>query len=436
MNKTKVDFIADLLSSKALKVEHREKLFLLVSKELSKIEDPDERIILKLKELEADIKQLKSEQATIDDNEEEYIIVKEVEPEGYTVPELLGEKLKAVKSDEAIQKRKAFWAKFANKKTQETEPNVQNEQINRDPKLLIKNKTSPPDPQGTKNFLTYFRDSEGLKYLTHDFKDPASPIDRITLINQAKKEFEEALNKYPSTPTYIRRRIEEFAFKENPEWLIRKGSEKIIINEGWCSNNFIEWFDNQKSPFIKHPCRNSKWNKLIIEPFKRSIQVRDEILLEVIEDNIRLINDNQEDRQIQFNYDEQSLKIADFYTDVDSLGLALYKIFVEIKKHAVKQNNLNVTLEYLPEFENRFKCIRICHLNSRPTKSFDKDFLGGDMTEVRTSLFSLCNWAIEGSFKDGSYRKYILYDKSISTKDTPFKLESEVKGFTHLLMFY
>ena len=44
MKKKKVDFIADLLSNKALKVEHKERLFSLLSKELDKIGESDETV--------------------------------------------------------------------------------------------------------------------------------------------------------------------------------------------------------------------------------------------------------------------------------------------------------------------------------------------------------------------------------------------------------
>ena len=273
MKKKKVDFIADLLSNKALKVEHKERLFSLLSKELDKIGESDESIILKLKELEADIKQIKSKQATIKEDEEEFTVGEEEEYKAYTVAELLGEKeLKEDESDETVKKRKAFWNMVSTKKNfiKGKEIDKQTTFINKE--NLGNEKTSnikivPPNPEATKNFLTYFRDSEGLKYLTHDFKDPSIPPERKTLLIQAKKEFEEALNKYPNTPIKLRRRIEEFAFKENPEWFIRRGSERKPINEGWCSKKFVEWFDSQKSPFIIHPCRSSKWNKLMIEPF-------------------------------------------------------------------------------------------------------------------------------------------------------------------------
>lgn len=282
--------------------------------------------------------------------------------------------------------------------------------------------------------MTYFRDSEGLKYLTHDFRDPTDPPDRNALLTIAKKEFDDALKKYPQTPIKLRRRIEEFAFKENPEWFVRRGLERFSILEGWSSKNFMEWYDNQKSPDIKHPCRSSKWNKLIVEPFKRSIQVRDEVLLEIIRENINGVFKNEEHNLFEIKYDEQSLKIADFYTDVDSLGLALYHIFSTIKEHAYRLKNYKVAIDFLPEFEGEYKCLRICHMGSKPTKQLTGEFLGGNLTELRNTLFGLCNWAIEGAFDTGHYRKYFLYDKSII--NTERKLDYEVDGFTHLLIFY
>ena len=291
-----------------------------------------------------------------------------------------------------------------------------------------------PNPENTKYFLSYFRDSDGLKYLTHDFKDPSNPPSRKVLLDVCKSDFEKAVELFPNIRDGLLRRIEEFAFKENPKWFIRKGDKKIEITEGWSSKNFIEWFDNQDINDVKHPCKNSKWNKLIIEPFKKSIQIREGILLDVINENIDLVFSREEKQLFTFLKDDDNLKLADFYTDVDALGTAVYHILNSIKKFGLNQSNFNISIEFLNDYENRFKCLKICHQNSKPTKILNRDFAGGDLLTIRKNLFGLCNWAIEASFENGTFRKYFLFDKSIP--DNEIKLSAEGKGFTHLLIFY
>jgi len=300
-------------------------------------------------------------------------------------------------------------------------------------KGLTTNPNESPKPLDTKKFLSYFRESNGLKYLTHDFPDLANPIPREKLLSIAKGEFEEAKENYPKTSVKLIRRIEEFAFKESPKWTIRKGDREIENNYGWSSTDFIEW---QENAVVKHPCRSSEWNKKMIEPFKRTIEVRDGLLLELIEEAISLAFTKDDLELFEFNYDKSALLSGRFFTDVDWLGQAFYKIFCGIKDKGEKQGCFKISIEYIDNFSDTFKSIKIIHHDSKPLSDSNFKFVdGGTFRDIRNALWSLCNWAIEAEFTNGYRQKFLLWDSSIKETDKEIT-QNETKGFTHLLLFY
>ena len=314
------------------------------------------------------------------------------------------------------------------------------EKVNTDLKVEIKHESNqqkkntivPPNPLHTKSFLTYFRDSEGLKYLTHDYKDLANKIPRETLLSIAKREFDEAKTKYPDVSFRLFRRVEEFAFKENPKWTIRKGKKVTNINLGWMSPEFIDW----EASSLVHPCMDSVWNTKMIEPFKRTIEVRDGLLLEIIEEAISLVFSKDDLDIFVISYDKDNLLSGRFFTDVDWFGQAIYKILSGTKKRAEKNGYYNISIEYKEVFDNSYKCLKIIHHHSKPNRNSESnDLISGDFSDIKKDLRSLCNWAIEAEFSNGFRRKYLLWDSNI--RETDFEVsKEEVKGFSHLLLFY
>src|ERR1700722_7629316 len=77
MEKTKIDFIADLLTSKRLDTSHKERFFSLAAEEIKKVEITDEKIwkeITKLKaEFEKEIERKKKEEDVFDKDANEFI---------------------------------------------------------------------------------------------------------------------------------------------------------------------------------------------------------------------------------------------------------------------------------------------------------------------------------------------------------------------------
>ncbi len=296
-------------------------------------------------------------------------------------------------------------------------------------------------PKETYLLLDFFSSNEGgIKNLTHAFN--LDSIEYETFINQCKSEFEQGINKYPNVPDALIKRIENFAFSKEPSWYIRKGKEKIVPKLGWSEPSFVEWYKSDK----KHPWYNDKYKNEMIIPFRESIRVRSdsEYLYKLISETFELVFGTASICQIIF--DGKNLKHADFYTDVDNLGQAIFEIFSTIKDMAIK--NFCNKIEVGFNTEGDFKFFFITHIDSLSTKrSDDKGFLGGNLRTIRSKLYGLCNYEINAKFPDGYFRKIILSDNDndkdevLSSrgnwmgKSYPIE-ENDVNGFTHILKFY
>jgi hypothetical protein len=293
-----------------------------------------------------------------------------------------------------------------------------------------------PKPKQTFELLSSFSSNDGgIKNLTHSFN--YGYIEYDELMKNCKEEFEEAIKEYPNVPIALLERIKQFAFSETPNWYYFRRNEKISIKKGWSEPTFIKWY---KENHI-HPANDSYYAKEMIIPFKETIQVRSDL-----GNLIKLI---QELSAITFNKSvnvtiNETVYSAQFYTDVDRLGLAIYHIFMAIKQASDKNFCDEVVINYT--IQNNFKQLEIIHIDSTPTKSVhDYDFLGGDLNSSKNYLWSLCNYDIIAKFKEGAFRKVILSDKEGETEKSEsgnsigksFPIDSDiVKGFTHVLKFY
>ena len=302
--------------------------------------------------------------------------------------------------------------------------------------------TSFHQPKDTYNLLSTFSSSDGgMKNLTHDFSDEFNGINYEDFINQCKEEFESARKSYPAVSDKLLRRIEEFAFKKRPKWFIRKGSKKVRYELGWSHPEIEEWYKRQKA----HPSKNANYKTNMIAPFKNSIQIRpdESNFVEIIKVASEEAFGNPSRIEVEI---DESVESASFYTDVDLLGYAIFKIFSIIDDVAKRNFADQVQIRYYSSKEN-FKMIEIEHVGSKCLKAArDPDFEGGDINEIKKSLWSLCNYEIRARFSDGAFRKIILSDKSkdldsnmttqkVAGKAYPIDADG-VDGFTHCLKFY
>jgi hypothetical protein len=301
---------------------------------------------------------------------------------------------------------------------------------------IIKQNKKKHKPKDTYELLNYFSSTDGgMKNLTHSFN--FGFIAYEDLMKKCKEEFEQGRKKYPNVPEALLKRVEDFAFSESPDWYIMRGDEKIEKKIGWAEPTFVKWYKEKQT----HPANDAYYNSEMIVPFKETIQVRSDI-----GNLIKLINDLS-DKVFQKETKpiiKEAMHTAQFYTDVDRLGLAIYHIFTAIKQASSKNFCDEVEVDF--EIQDGIKIIKIVHVDSTPTKSVnDFDFLGGDLGSVKINLWSLCNYDILAKFQEGEYRKVILSDKANETEKNEatgkwigknYKIEENVKGFTHVLKFY
>ena len=88
------------------------------------------------------------------------------------------------------------------------------------------------------------------------------------------------------------------------------------------------------------------------------------------------------------------------------------------------------------ELEDRSIEIIITQIGSvadKNVKTLLEDVNDGDFADIKKALTNLCDWSVESICEDGSFR--INYLHSNNVKDIE-QLETEVKGFTHILRFY
>ena len=315
-----------------------------------------------------------------------------------------------------------------------------------------KKKTDYPEPRQTYEFLSYFSQKDGgLKNLTHDFN--YGYIDYDVFMTQCRKDFEEGKRKYPKVPSRLLGRIESFAFRETPDWYIQKWlqNERKTIKHGWSDPEFIQWYKTNKI----HPSKDAFYNKEMIVPFKESIQVRSDTsnLVSLLNSLITKVFGEKPSCNVTVS---EEVKNAQFYTDVDSLGQALFQMFSTIKECSEKNFCDEVEVDYFTEED--YKVLTVTHIDSKPTKrADDKDYLGGNTKAIKNSLIGLCNYEICAVFPDGPYRKLILYnyeDYKKYQKDANTKIvvnekggrkeitilvpldPKTINGYTHKMMFY
>ena len=127
----------------------------------------------------------------------------------------------------------------------------------------------------------------------------------------------------------------------------------------------------------------------------------------------------------------------DFYTDVEKLRIGLGFIFSSINRRELKSNKIKV------EFKNirGIKRFRIIHLNSVSKKILDNEeeekLFSGDLNNAEKTLYQICDWSIIAQNpNDNEVNKInILFDAS-TNKPHKEKIEEQIEGFTHELIFY
>lgn len=299
---------------------------------------------------------------------------------------------------------------------------------------ILKDKKENSLPKKLVKTLTNFTVDTPIKYTTHlwdfggikkEYKDFRGFIEAVS--KQWKNIEKELKELSPNLHT----KIYNFLLNKssNDSWCSRAD-----ISIGWSSlEGLEEWCNEGNSPFdFKLPKPYEIDNKTIttfgevINLFKREIEIRNENnMLE------RIFLEEQEKLGGEFGVDLIKLKGRTFYTDVEKFQESIGRIFEEIRK----RNAYEICIEVV-EPNAEFIELKITQLNSSANRS-SKEMLNkvddGDFKILKENLTNLCDWSIESSNKQESYR--VNYLRSSNVKEIE-KLSYDVDRFTHILRFH
>jgi hypothetical protein len=196
--------------------------------------------------------------------------------------------------------------------------------------------------------------------------------------------------------------------------------------EDWC-NEGNNLFDFKLAKNYEVNAKTITTFGEIINLFKREIEIRNENnMLESI------FLEHQKKLGRKFSVELIKLKGRTFYTDVEKFKESIGRIFEEIKK---RNNAYEIRIEVI-EPNAKFIELKITQLNSfayRSAKEMIEEVDSGDFKMLKENLTNLCDWSIESSDEEESYRVNYLRSAKIQEIE---KISDSVDGFTHKLRFY
>ncbi len=271
------------------------------------------------------------------------------------------------------------------------------------------------------HFIDKFRDSEGIKFLTHSY-EKQSVFERAEILKTAEQEYSHFKNQLPRR---LDQRFIAYAFgkgKYKGKWYFN--NQPFDLN--WTSNQVVEWCKNNPG---MHPIE--KFGNEMIKPFQLSYKIENGLLAVYINEKLA--------KQLGEEYGNFDIQVIDcekatFKTDVDSLLAAFNSLFASIKQRKDKSNKIKIIFRR----KGRKRFLSIIHIDSFSDKSFEedeKDILSGDLTQVKQNLYNICDWSIIAKNPSNKYNKLnILYD--INQLAPREKVSDSIEGFTHILTFY
>jgi len=302
------------------------------------------------------------------------------------------------------------------------------EEINNQ-KLEIKEiDLSKHKPLDTNLFLIRFKSSNGLKFLTHKYDIPPSLFDYKEILSIAREEFDE-LTKQLVIPDRLKARVFQFAFGiPSKSWFFNG----IRHNINWQSPILLKWMES--NPHI-HPIQNDEFEKGLIYPFKRSIEIASPQLEELF---TRKLAENLKSEYTDFEIETIDLDKASFYTDVDAFQTGIGILINSIKQRSSKSKSLKIEFKRKSEAGKTKRVIRITHLNSICDKPLDrKELLKGDLLQAEEAFLGICDWSIiSNSSVDKVNKLNILFEINAKTEARQTIDSTLIEGFTHELTFY
>ncbi|WP_341228437.1 reverse transcriptase domain-containing protein [uncultured Arcticibacterium sp.] len=283
-------------------------------------------------------------------------------------------------------------------------------------------------PIDVTRFLLSFRSSEGLKFLTHDYDKADSVFNYLTVLDIAKKEFNQLSSQFV-IPGRLYKRIEQFAFGDpSKKWWFNK----VQYNLNWRSPELLSWLKVNPNT---HPIKSENFETSFITPFKKSIEIKAPELEYIFKNKLA---ENLASKYLSFDIELINLNKASFYTNVDALQVGISYIFKAIKQRFDNGNKIKVEFQRKADAEGRKRIIKIVHVGSECNKPLEKNELfQGDLLEAEKAFFGICDWSIISKSTDNSINKInILFDIN-SDRIVKEKIDdSLIEGFTHVLTFY
>ncbi len=304
-----------------------------------------------------------------------------------------------------------------------------NDTRNHTPQKLVKILTSFSSIDKPIKFTTHVWDFGNLREEYKDFEGFMSGV---------KKQFDNFKDELEELSPNLYKKIHTFLLETNPEndysWC-----SKAKINIGWSSlEGLKEHCNSGKKPCeFELPESLSKSIELptgaevttfgeVIDLFKQEIEIRRDF-----KNLSKVFRKIGKRLGADFTFNTQKID-RQFYTDTEKLTITLDKIFDGIKKH-----NDHKSVEVIAnEFDDGTIELKITQINSLSTLNANdlfKEAEDGDFADIKANLTNLCDWSVEGSFEDASFR--INYLKSNNVKDI-VELDNKPAGFTHILRFY
>ena len=302
-------------------------------------------------------------------------------------------------------------------------------------KYLQNQKETMSNPQKLITILTNFTIDTPIKYTTHlwDFgdikKEYGSFQGFIEAISKQWKSIEKELKELSPN---LHTKIYNFLLNKSNE---HSWCSRADISIGWSSLDGLEaWCNEGNNPFDFKLKENYEVdNKTlttfgeVINLFKREIEIRNENnMLESI------FLEEQKKLGRKFNVDLVKLKGRTFYTDVAKFKESIGRIFEEIKK---RDDAHKIRVEVLePDAESiELKITQLNSFANRSAKEMLEEVDDGDFKILKESLINLCDWSIESSYEQESYRVNYLRSSKIQEIEKPIL---SIDGFTHMLRFY
>jgi ankyrin repeat protein len=244
-------------------------------------------------------------------------------------------------------------------------------------------------------------------------------------MSAVKKQFDGIKTQLQEFSPNLYKKIYTFLIDKNPDdsysWC-----QKTKINIGWSSlDGLKEWCDSGNDAFafpLKHP--------ILMPPRKQIVSFGEIINLFKLEIEIRAGYKIANEFNIEFSK-------RDFYTDTEKFSGVLSKIFNTMNDQDEKYQTKfqrEVTTADKDDGSIEIRITQLCSYSSRSAKELlERGKQAGDISEIKKALKNLCDWSVESSFGDESFRVNFLH----SNNDREIEIvEGKPAGYTHVFRFY